>query len=207
MIGTLSLQENDLDFRYLPEVPRATPPSAAEVRTVVDVSRFFSRAGHHVLMAIDCAGGQGENNPHCGPIIRHGENLFATARGVILLGDGTVMAETWNGTFSPGLQVIENTSGEAFDPAAIGVLSLRVTLGYAAGGVAVEIRSGLVGPVVFSGAIPTSAQAWTGRARACVGGIALGFVPPINTSCVEQLLPRSAPDARVGYAAMVQLVG
>lgn len=207
MIGSLHLQHNDLDFRYLPAATSVHIPAVAMLRAVVDATHFFSRAGHHFILALDCWGAQGSNNPHCGPVVRHGEDLFETARGLIVLGDGTVVAETWNGTFSPGLQPIANTTGVPFDPCAESVLSLHITAAYAAGGMAVEILRGLVGPVLFRGAVASPPQAWAGSTRACVGGIAMGFVPPADTGCVEQLLARSAADARLGFAAKVQLHG
>ncbi|RQO83477.1 hypothetical protein [Acidovorax sp. FJL06] len=205
MIGQLSLQPNDLDFRYLPAKLQASSPGYAELRAVVDVSRYYAKGGHHIVFALDCEGGQGAYNPHCGPIYRHGDNLFATARGVIVLGDGTVMYERWNGTFAPELVPISNNVPGAFDPAAHRCLTVRVRCHYA-GGVSVRIRSGIGGPVVFDGVLSTPAWAWPGHMHACVAAIALGFVAPKDTGCTEQILPRSAPDAELGFAAFSRVV-
>lgn len=205
MIGQLNLKSNDLDFRYLPAKLQGCTPGFAELRAVVDVSRYFSKGGHHIVFALDCEGGQGASNPHCSPIYRHGENLFAIARGVIVLGDGTVMFERWNGTFAPELVPISNNVPGAFDPTAHRCLTVRVRCHYA-GGVSVRIRSGIGGPVVFDGALPTAAWAWPGHMHACVAAIALGFVAPKDTGCVEQIQPRSAPDAELGFAAFSRVV-
>lgn len=204
VIGLLSLRANDLDFQYLPDKVQASTPEYAELRTVVDASRFFCQGGHHIVLAMDCGGGQGSNNPHCGPIYRHGGNLFAIARGVIVLFDGTVLAETWNGTFSPGLVPVVNQAPGPFDPSTHSFMTVRVRCHYS-GGISVRIRGGIGGPVVFDGDVATTAWSWPGYTRACVGGIALGFVPPKDTGCVEQLDPRSAPDAELGFAAFVRL--
>lgn len=204
MIGQINLATNDLDFRYLPEKHKAEAPDYAELRAVVDISRFYSKGGHHVVFAMDCEGEQGSNNPHCGPILRRGENLFATARGVIVLGDGTVMFEGWNGTFSPDLIPIVNQQPGVFDPSAHRCLTVRVRCHYA-GGVSVRIRSGIAGPVVFEGDLPTPPVPWPGHMRSCIAGIALGFVPPKDTGCVEQIQPRSAPDAELGVVAFSRL--
>lgn len=204
-IGQLNLSGNDLDFCYLPVQQQGGTPAFAELRAVLDVSRFYSRGGNHAVFALDCEGGQGSGNPHCGPILRDGENLFATARGVIVLADGTVAAETWNGTFSPGLAFFVNSVPGPFDPMAHRCLAVRVRCHYA-GGIDVRIRRGLGGAVVFDGALPTAAWPWPGHMRASIGAIALGFVPPKDTGCVEQVVPRSAPDARLGYAALARVV-
>ena len=58
--------------------------------------------------------------------MRDGQNIFTHARGAILLGDGTVLAETWNGTFSPELVPIPNQVAGSFDPAAHHLLTLRL---------------------------------------------------------------------------------
>ena len=205
MIEQLSLYTNDLDFRYLPANVQESTPSYAELRVVVDVSRFYVNGGHHVVFALDCEGAQGANNPHCGPICRHGDNLFATARGVIVLGDGTVVAETWNGTFSPEVVPIANQVPGVFDPTAHRCFTVRVRCNYA-GGITVRIRSGIGGAVVFEGGLTTAPWAWPGQMHACVGGIALGFVPPQDTGCIEQVEPRSAPNAELGWVVFSRVV-
>ncbi|RZJ55511.1 MAG: hypothetical protein EON49_19735 [Acidovorax sp.] len=200
MIGLLNLQTNDVDFRYLPTVSQIAAPEYVELHVVLDVSRFFSRCAHHVILALDTSGEAGDNNPHCGPVLRNGQNLFTHARGAILLGDGSVMTEIWNGTFSPVLGVIPNDVPGDFDPSAHKFLNVLVRCHYA-GGTSVRIRKDLNGDVLFDGAVQSPPWSWPGQMRACLGGIALGFVAPKDTGCVEQIAPRSAPDARLGYAA------
>lgn len=199
----LRLTPNDLDFCYLPRVVSSVPSHGSELVSTVDASRFFANGGHHIFLALDCEGGQGSYNPHCGPIFRYGKNLWATARGFIVFGDGVVMAEGWNGTAMPALAAVANTSGAVFDPAQHPVFTLRIVAGYRQGVLAnrmgVEIHSGCSAKrtLVFSGSVegPEWGRDWAGGSRAAMGGIASGFVPPSATGCVEQLLPRSAPDA------------
>ena len=202
--GRLNLQSNDVDFRYLRPVEQSATPRYAELRALVDVSRFFGRGADHIVFALDCEGGQGSDNPHCGPIVRDGKNLFATARGVIVAANGAVVMEAWNGTATPELVPIANMRPGPFDPAAHRILTVRVRCHYA-GGIEVRIRKGLGGRVLFDGAVATAARAWPGHMRACIGGIALGFVAPKETGCTEQIAPRSAPGARLAYVACARV--
>lgn len=204
-IGRLNLQSNDLDFCYLRTVEQAATPDYAELLAVVDVSRYFANGAHHIVLAVDTSGEAGSNNPHCGPIVRDGQNTFTHARGAILLGDGTVLAETWNGTFSPELVPIPNQVAGSFDPAAHHLLTLRLRCHYS-GGISLRVRKGIGGDVLFDGSVASAAWPWPGHMRASLGGIALGFVAPKDTGCVEQIAPRSAPDARLGYVAHARVV-
>lgn len=199
----LCLVFNDLDFCYLPRAEGSAPSHCADLSCTVDASRFFANGGHHIVFALDCEGGQGSYNPHCGPIYRYGKNLWSAARGFIIFGDGAVMAEGWNGTAMPALAVIANTSGAGFDPVQHPVFTLRITAGYRSGTFAnsmwIEIRTGGVanGALLFAGGIEGTEWGWNwmGGSRAAIGGIAAGFVPLSATGCVEELLPRSAPQA------------
>ena len=202
-VRELSLAFNDLDFCYLPRAAGSAPSHCADFLCTVDASRFFSNGGHHIVFALDCEGGQGGYNPHCGPILRHGKNLWSAARGFIIFGDGAVMAEGWNGTAMPALAVIANTVGAGFDPVRHPVFTLRITAGYRRGAFAnsmrIEIRLGesAKGALLFAGGIDGAEWGWSwrGGSKAAMGGIAAGFVPPVATGCVEELLPRSAPHA------------
>lgn len=199
----LSLAFNDLAFCYLPRAEGLAPSHCADLLCTVDASRFFANGGHHIVFALDCEGGQGSYNPHCGPIFRYGKNLWSAARGVIVFGDGVVMAEGWNGTAMPTLAAIANTSGAGFDPVQHPVFTLRITAGYRRGAFAnsmwVEIRAGgsAKSSLLFAGGIEGAEWGgdWMGGSKAAMGGIAAGFVPPAATGCVEELLPRSAPHA------------
>ncbi|MBT9512665.1 MAG: hypothetical protein IV104_09990 [Acidovorax sp.] len=201
----LRLEFNDLDFCYLPRVASSVPSHGSELVCTVDSTLFFANGGHHLVFALDCEGGQGFHNPHCGPIYRYGKNLWSVARGFIVFGDGAVMAERWNGTAMPALAAISNTSGAVFDPAQHPVFTLRIVAGYRAGAWAhhmqIEIRAGEAakGPILFAGAIVGAEWGWdwSGSSKAAIGGIASGFVPPGATGCVEQKVPRSAPNAAI----------
>jgi len=199
----LTLACNDIDFYYLPVRTGLVATSHADLRCTVDCSQFFSKGAHHIILALDCTGGQGSYNPHCGPIFRNGENLFAEARGFIIFEDGLVMAERWNGTAMPVLVTVDNTAGAVFDPSAHPIFTAHIKAGYRVGGYAdrmhIAIHQGITtdGPVLFEGEVAGAGWGWdwSGSNKAALGGIAMGFVPPSATGCVEELLPRSAPDA------------
>lgn len=89
----LTLAINDLDFCYLPPRLSLSPMRHNDLVCTVDCSWFFSEGANHMVFALDCTGGQGSYNPHCGPIYRHGQNLWSEARGFIIFADGMVMAE------------------------------------------------------------------------------------------------------------------
>jgi len=199
----LKLALNDLDFYHLPARTSVVATHHADLRCTVDCSQFFSRAADHMIFALDCTGGQGSYNPHCGPIFRNGENLFGEARGFIVFADGMVVAERWNGTAMPALVTVANTSGAVFDPMVHPYFTVHIQAGYRLGGYAnrmhITIHQGITvdGALLFDGEVTGAGWGWdwSGSSRAAIGGIAMGFVPPSATGCVEELLPRSAPDA------------
>lgn len=199
----LSLAINDADFYYHPPRVSLNGKRHNDLVCTVDCSLFFSRGANHMLFALDCTGGQGSYNPHCGPIIRRGENLWSEARGFIIFSDGTVMAERWNGTAMPGIAAVSNTSGASFDPAVSPVFTLHIQAGYRAGPFAdrmrITLHEGLTlgGAVLFVGEVTGSGWGWdwTGLHRAAIGGIGTHFVTPNDTGCVEQQGPGDAPGA------------
>ena len=199
----IQLTPNDLDFYYLPVRSSLAATRHNDLVCTVDCSRLFVNGAHHVVFALDGTGGQGSYNPHCGPIIRHGKNLWSEARGFIFFADGVVEAERWNGTAMPVLQPVHNVSGGTFDLAAHPIVTVRIRAGYRAGTYAdrmhINIHQGITidGPVLFEGEVTGAGWGWdwTGTHNAAIGAIAMGFVPPSETGCVEELLPRSAPDA------------
>lgn len=208
-VTELSLVTNDLDFYYLPTVTSSDPSGYIRIICTVDTSAFFSNGGNHVIFAFDCEGGQGSNNPHCGPIIRRGENLFATARGVVVFEDGSVWAERWNGTNSPNWGSMPNILGTGWNPTSTPVFTVVIRAGYRSGYLAnlisAEIYSGdgvnAANEVYMGGATGTLwGQDFTGTHRALIGGIGLGFVAPSDTGCVEQIAPRTAPNAVLPFS-------
>ena len=92
----IQLTPNDLDFYCLPERSSLAATRHNDLVCTVDCSRLFVNGAHHVVFALDGTGGQGSYNPHCGPIIRHGKNLWSEARVFIFFADGVVEAERWN---------------------------------------------------------------------------------------------------------------
>lgn len=197
----LSLYTNDLDF-YIQGTPLTSSSDTAtfDFTVTLDVSAFFSNGGNHIILAIDPEDEQGHNNPHCGPVIRNGQNLYGLARGFTIFADGAVVAEHWNNTASPGTAVVANTSGKVFNPASTPVFTAFLRAGYRNGSLgntmtfqlfAGETRYGVL---LYSGSVPWGWN-WTGQHRAGVGIIGLGFRSLSQTGCVEEILPRSAPTA------------
>lgn len=202
----LTLVRNNLDH-YITDATYSTSSSSyIDIICTVDTSNFFSKGADHMVLAFDMAGGQGSNNPHCGPIIRNGKNMWGTARGFIIFGDGTVKAERWNGTFSPGIGDITNIAGTSFNPGSVHThFTVRIKAGYESGPYAntmqIQIFDGTAtsGPRRFEGSINWS-QAWTGIHQFCVGAIANGFVPPSETGCVETTASGSAALATLPFS-------
>lgn len=203
----LSLATNSLDFVYTPTVTSTSSSVSNDMRVTVDTSAFYVNGGNHVAFALDCQGVQGSNNPHCGPILRRGENLWANARGFIIFGDGTVWAEQWNSTFSPGFKTdMVNTSGVAFSPAANPVFTVRIRAGYRTGVWANTMRldvyagTTIFGTLLYSGIASGWGWDWTGSHLASLAAIASDFVKPADTGCVEEIVPRGAASAVVGFS-------
>lgn len=114
-----------------------------------------------------------------------------------------VMAERWNGTAMPGLVTVTNTSGAIFNPAVHPVFTLHVRAGYRMGGFAdrmrITIHQGIAadGPVLFEGEVTGAGWGWdwTGSHKVAIAGIGPHFVTPNDTGCVEERIPRDAPNA------------
>ena len=199
------LGNNDLDFWCLPRITNADPSQTLRMTVVVSgVGRFFSSGGNHLVFAVNTEGGAGGSDPHCGPIIRRGTNLFTNARGFIFFaGDNDVRAEHWNGTSSPGVAEVRNGASVVFRPSVEDTLHIRITVGYRTGVLAntmrIDIRRGdnLGGELLFSGIQEGWGWNWSGEHRACIGAIAGGFRSPNETRCAEELVSRSAPSARL----------
>lgn len=203
----LSLATNSLDFVYLPPTTSGSDTVSNDMRVTVDTSAFYANGGDHIAFALDCQGVQGSNNPHCGPILRRGANLWANARGFIIFGDGTIWAEQWNSTFSPGFKKdMVNGSGVTFNPATTPVFTVRIRAGYRVGFWANTMRidvyqgTSIYGTLLYSGIASGWGWDWTGSHLASFAAIALDFKEPYKTNCVEEIIPRGAPNAVVGFS-------
>lgn len=103
----------------------------------------------------------------------------------------------------PGLVTVTNTSGAIFNPATHPVFTLRVQAGYRMGGFAdrmrITIHQGIAadGPVLFEGEVTGAGWGWdwTGSHKVAIAGIGPHFVTPNDTGCVEERVPRDAPNA------------
>ncbi len=202
----LSLAQNDLDFYTLPSVSSSVNTAYNDVICTVDTSGFYSNGAWHIAFPVDLVGVQGSNNPHCGPIYRNGKNMWSLGRGFIIYGDGTVMAEQWNGTFSPGLSTaLPNSTGGSFSPGSTPVFTVRMRSGYRDGGLAnqmtisIHAGSSIYGALVFAASVPWGWD-WTGVHTAAIAGIGYGFKKPADSGCVEELLPRAAAAAVLPFS-------
>ena len=202
----LSLYYNDLDFYTLAAVSSSVNTAYNDIICTVTASSYFSNGGNHIAFPMDLNGAQGSNNPHCGPIYRNGANLWANGRGFIIFGDGSVQAEQWNSTFSPGLSgALTNLSGTGFSPATNPTFTVRIKGGYRAGSYAntmqIEIFDGtsFYGTKLFTGSVPWGWD-WTGSHQAAIAGIGPGFVKPADTGCVESLTPRGSASAVLPFS-------
>ena len=194
---SLTMNRNNLDFIYLPDKTSTQEPTM-DMRVTINASAFFAVATNpfdHMPFALDCAGGAGNNDPHCGPIYRNGRNLFVTARGFFITRSG-VWSEIWNGTGSPVIAQVANTSGQVFDPTQ-GTYVVRIRAGYSTGFYAnmmtiTVTRDTLYGQVVFQGSAGIGAT-YTGVHRVAIAAIATGFQGPAPANgCIEPSGPGSA---------------
>lgn len=208
-VTQLTLAQNDLDFYYLPVENSGLPTTYMDLICTLDTTNLFNQATgsfDHLVFALDCNGTSGANNPHCGPILRRGESIWVNARGFIVFRSGVVMAEHWNGTFSPGLLTITNTTGGTFNPLATPVFTVRILAGYRTGTWAeqmyIQIRQGTSGSgaLLFNGTAPGWGWDWSGSHKVAIAAIASGSIPPGNTGCVEDLGPRNAPGAVLPFS-------
>lgn len=195
----LTMNRNNYDHYFLPD-SIGTTEGYQDIRILVTTTDFFNRATNdfdHIFIATDCGGAAGNYDPHCGPIIRNGQNLFTTARGFFIARSGQVSWEVWNGTSStPGGPLTNTISGTTFNPVS-GTYFIRARFGYSTGPYAnmatIEIfKDSRYGAPLFMGSV-ASHVAWNGYYRTCFGAIATGFrgVDP-SVGCVEPTGPGSA---------------
>lgn len=208
-VTQLTLAVNDLDFYYLPTVVGSDPDATIDVRCTFDTTNFYSKAtsgtNEHIVVAIDLDGEQGSNNPHCGPIYRNGRNLWANGRGFIIFQDGSVFAEQWNSTFSPGGMIITNTSGSTFNPTTTPVFTIRLRAGYRSGFYANRMQFFIYEGTNISGAVKFSGEVawgwdWTGNYPGVIAAIGNNFKKPADSGCIEELLPRADYQAVVPFS-------
>ena len=202
-IDQLNLVTNDLDFVFTPVIRHETIPDAVRYTIVFDSSQFFTNGADHLVFSLDNEPSNdplAPHKPHCGPIIRRGYDMYSYGRGAIIHPDGKVETEEWTGG-APILYTIANSGGTGYSPVANPICTLVMTYRYATGGMDVKIFRGIAttGSPLFSGSYATPSRTWPGRTRGAFGAIAQGFVPPAATGCVEEVLPRSAPNAKAAF--------
>ena len=204
---SLTMARNNLDFFYLPDY-NSSQQGTLDVRVTITTTNFFNYATNafdHIPIAIDCAGGAGNNDPHCGPVIRNGRNLWVTARGFFITRSSGVWSELWNGTSSPVIAQLTNTSGQVFNPIS-GTYTVRIRAGYQTGPYAnlmtitITNGTGIYDPVVFQGSAGIGGV-WNGFHRVCLAAIATGFVGPTpSNGCVEPSGAGSAVGGTVPFS-------
>lgn len=202
----LSLYYNDLDFYTLAAVSSSVSTAYNDIICTVTTTNFFSNGAWHIAFPLDLQGAQGSGNPHCAPVYRNGVNLWANGRGFIIFGDGHVEAEQWNSTLTPGLSgALSNLGGTGFNPATNSTFTVRIKAGYRSGPFAnvmqIEIFDGssIYGTKLFTGSVPWGWD-WTGSHRSAIAGIGYNFKRPVDSGCVEELLPRAASAAVLPFS-------
>ena len=203
--GTLRLNLNDLDFQMYP-TQYSSQVEAIRFKATVNSANFFQSGGNHIVFGVTPKGGQGSNNPHCGPVIRNGVNLWSLARGFIVYGDGTIKAEFWNGTASPGIADVG-----FFDRATYPIFTMVITAGFRSGPyaetMAFKIHAGASdsGLLIAEGSVPWGWE-WTGDYGAGLGAIGNTFQGPTPPTCVEPV--RAGANGYVPFSGMtIELVG
>ena len=194
----IDMSRNDLDFLYTKEFEYDQNPIDnvfLEVG-VINVSQFFLNGGGHIPLGLISEITQ-PNAVHCGEIIRNGKPLFSYGVGFLIDSDNNVVAERWNGTLSPDLQHL----GTIPNVQSMNRLGLQIFMH----GSQDPIRPNKITIAVTNGesygtyTYLFAELPWTfvrhPRFRGFIGGIAGGFVAPINTGCVEKTGSGIAPSA------------
>jgi hypothetical protein len=214
-VTSLTMNRNNLDFYFFPQTVAISSDGYVDYRVQVTTSNFFNFATNpsdHLVFAFDAAGGQGSGNPHCGPIIRNGRNLYSTARGFLISRNGNVMIERWNGTANPDVLQVTNTSGASFNPLT-GTYFIRIRAGYPGSFAYANLmtititKDNLGGEVVFQGSATGFNFPNTGSTQGIIGAIALPYdgATPQN-GCTESTAPGSAYGGSVPFSNF-QIVG
>ena len=202
-IDQIDLVTNDLDFVYCPAIKHTAVPDSVRYSIVFDCTQFFTNNGGHLVFSLDNEPSNdplAPHKPHCGPILRRGYDMYSFGRGAIIHGDGRVETEEWTGG-APILYPITNTGGTGYNPMTNPVGTFIMNYRYATGGMDVKVYKGVgaTGTPMFSGSYTTPAKPWIGRTRAAFGAIGWGFVPPADTGCIEEVLPRASANAKCAF--------
>lgn len=95
-IGTstqLTCTQNGLEFDYCDPIP-GMPTAYRDITMDLDFTAFFASnplPGAHAVVALDTSG----VNAHSFPITRHGQRMWAFARGLAFFPDGSIYFERW----------------------------------------------------------------------------------------------------------------
>lgn len=208
----LNMSRNDLDFIY--SLATLDNPSSTINRLdfIISFDTFFTNGGDHIPFGVNCIG---DNAVHCGPIVRNGFPLFNLGRGgFIKSGTNQVYAENWNGTASPGVQLLTKIAGSDFDPSVNTQVKVRLDCTWTdTGSTAYDVNikiSSMADVLLFEGQVSGDGtvydRAHSTESRAFIGGIATGFISPNDTGCVETTASGSAPNAKATITSLVHTI-
>lgn len=196
---TINLIRNDLDFVYSTTI-QDTGAYKARLEFYVTFDDFFTAGGDHIAFGVNA---RTPNLVHCGPIIRNGQEFFGTGRGgFIRAGSNQVYLEGWNNTASPYVYLLTNDGGAGFNPATNTYVRVKLDCNYSdhptfPNRTDLYIYDATAGTTLFQATHTDTAMGSNhiATSKAVVGGIALGFISPNDTGCVETTASGSAPNA------------
>lgn len=211
--SSIVMERNDLEFVYSGVKTSSVNTSYMEIVFTLDTTSLWDKlpyATDHIVFALDPRGDSSVFAPngtrdHCGPITRHGSNLFDEARGFILDRAGNLKAEHWYAGSGFGLYDM----GFGFDPlnALNKVFTVRIRAGYRNGtyGERMEIdifRGTTTGGIVLTGGSVPWGWDWSGQHKFALGVICSDFVSPNSTGCVESTRLGTSYGGTLGVSNM-----
>ena len=194
--SSMVMERNDLEFIFSEVKTSSSPSSYMEITFTLDTTNFWNKLPNpndHLVFALDPIGDSSVFAPngtrdHCGPITRHGKNMFDTARGFFLTRSGNLVAEHW--FIGAGFGTFD--LGPAFDPlnALNKVFTVRIRAGYRTGTYGDKMEIDIFRGTSTSGTLLTGGEVqwgwdYIGQHRFAIGAICLNFVDPNNSGCIE----------------------
>ena len=190
------MEKNDLEFIYTGIQTSSVNTAYMEITFTIDTSglwSFLPYSTDHIVFALDPRGDSSVFAPngtrdHCGPITRHGVNLWDEARGFILDRAGNIKAEQWYAGSGFGLYDL-GTHFNPLDPSNY-VLTVRLRGGYRTGVLGERMELDIFRGTNTSGTLLNSSSLswgwdWNGQHRFALAAICSDFVSPNSTGCVE----------------------
>lgn len=211
--SSIVMERNDLEFVYSGVKTSSVNTSYMEIVFTLDTTSLWNKlpyATDHIVFALDPRGDSSVFAPngtrdHCGPITRHGSNLFDEARGFILDRAGNLKAEHWYAGSGFGIYDM----GFGFDPlnALNKIFTVRIRAGYRNGiyseHMEIDIFRGTTtgGLLLTGGSVPWGWD-WIGQHKFALGVICSDFVSPNSTGCVESTRLGTSYGGTLGVSNM-----